>query len=107
MNTAGWMLTENGRQPWIVQGLMKTVDGVSPNISSADIWISLGAFVLIYAALGLADGYLMIRYARARCRTPTVTTEAAAATARATDRQLPATSARPASSRPSSTRRAT
>ena len=24
MNTAGWMLTENGRQPWIVQGLMKT-----------------------------------------------------------------------------------
>src|SRR3954453_14597086 len=30
MNTAGWMLTENGRQPWIVQGLMKTADGVSP-----------------------------------------------------------------------------
>ena len=29
MNTAGWMLTENGRQPWIVQGLMKTADGVS------------------------------------------------------------------------------
>src|SRR3954471_23043486 len=28
MNTAGWMLTENGRQPWIVQGLMKTADGV-------------------------------------------------------------------------------
>ncbi len=26
MNTAGWMLTENGRQPWIVQGLMKTVE---------------------------------------------------------------------------------
>ena len=30
MNTAGWLLTENGRQPWIVQGLMKTADGVSP-----------------------------------------------------------------------------
>ena len=28
MNTAGWMLTENGRQPWIVQGLMKTISGV-------------------------------------------------------------------------------
>ena len=33
MNTAGWMLTENGRQPWIVQGLMKTADGVSPSVS--------------------------------------------------------------------------
>ena len=32
MNTAGWMLTENGRQPWIVQGLMKTVDGISPSV---------------------------------------------------------------------------
>ena len=29
MNTAGWMLTENGRQPWIVQGLMRTADGTS------------------------------------------------------------------------------
>ena len=27
MNTAGWLLTENGRQPWIVQGLMLTKDG--------------------------------------------------------------------------------
>ena len=32
MNTAGWMLTENGRQPWIVQGLMKTANGVSPSV---------------------------------------------------------------------------
>ncbi len=42
MNTAGWMLTENGRQPWIVQGLMKTADGVSPSVSTTEIWISLG-----------------------------------------------------------------
>ena len=34
MNTAGWMLTENGRQPWIVQGLMQTKDGVSPSVST-------------------------------------------------------------------------
>ena len=34
MNTAGWMLTENGRQPWIVQGLMKTADGISPSVST-------------------------------------------------------------------------
>ena len=33
MNTAGWLLTENGRQPWIVQGLQLTKDGVSPSVS--------------------------------------------------------------------------
>jgi cytochrome bd ubiquinol oxidase subunit I len=64
MNTAGWMLTENGRQPWIVQGLMKTINANSPAVSSTDIWISLIAFVLIYIALGAADLVLMLRYGR-------------------------------------------
>jgi cytochrome bd ubiquinol oxidase subunit I len=64
MNTAGWMLTENGRQPWIVQGLMKTIDASSPSVTSTDIWISLIVFVLIYIALGIADVVLMVRYAR-------------------------------------------
>ncbi len=64
MNTAGWMLTENGRQPWIVQGLMKTVDASSPSVTSTYIWISLSAFVLIYIVLGAADLILMLRYAR-------------------------------------------
>jgi cytochrome d ubiquinol oxidase subunit I len=64
MNTAGWMLTENGRQPWIVQGLMKTINANSPSVSSTDIWISLIAFVLIYIALGAADLFLMLRYGR-------------------------------------------
>jgi cytochrome d ubiquinol oxidase subunit I len=64
MNTAGWMLTENGRQPWIVQGLMKTTNGVSPSVSTTEIWISLITFVLIYAVLGVADLVLMTRYAR-------------------------------------------
>ncbi len=64
MNTAGWLLTENGRQPWIVQGLMKTINASSPSVSSTDIWISLVAFVLIYVALGAADLLLMLRYSR-------------------------------------------
>jgi len=64
MNTAGWLLTENGRQPWIVQGLMKTINASSPSVSSTDIWISLSAFVLIYIALGATDVVLMLRYAR-------------------------------------------
>jgi cytochrome d ubiquinol oxidase subunit I len=64
MNTAGWLLTENGRQPWIVQGLMKTVNANSPSVSSGEIWTSLIVFVLIFIALGAADLMLMLRYAR-------------------------------------------
>jgi len=64
INTAGWLLTESGRQPWIVQGLMLTKNGVSPNITTTDIAISLTVFVLIYAILGVAEGVLMVRYAR-------------------------------------------
>jgi cytochrome d ubiquinol oxidase subunit I len=64
VNTAGWILTENGRQPWIVQGLMTTAQGASPSVTTTDIWISLIVFVVMYLALGVADGYLMIRYGR-------------------------------------------
>jgi cytochrome d ubiquinol oxidase subunit I len=64
MNTAGWLLTESGRQPWIVQGLMKTSQAASPSVTATDIWISLTVFVLLYAALGVADAYLMIHYGR-------------------------------------------
>jgi cytochrome d ubiquinol oxidase subunit I len=64
MNTAGWMLTENGRQPWIVQGLQLTKVGVSPSISPTDVWISLGVFVLLYGVLAVVDATLMIRYSR-------------------------------------------
>jgi cytochrome d ubiquinol oxidase subunit I len=64
MNTAGWMLTENGRQPWIVQGLMKTSQGVSPGVTATEIWISLVGFYLAYLLLGAAEGFLMIRFGR-------------------------------------------
>jgi cytochrome d ubiquinol oxidase subunit I len=64
MNTAGWLLTESGRQPWIVQGLQKTVNANSPAVSATDIWISLSALVLVYIVLGAADVVLMLRYSR-------------------------------------------
>jgi cytochrome d ubiquinol oxidase subunit I len=66
LNTAGWMLTENGRQPWIVQGLMRTEDGVSPSVSSTYIWITLILFVAVYGVLAAVDGVLMFRYGRRR-----------------------------------------
>jgi cytochrome bd ubiquinol oxidase subunit I len=64
MNTAGWLLTESGRQPWIVQGLQKTVNANSPSVTATDIWISLAALVLVYIVLGAADLVLMLRYSR-------------------------------------------
>jgi cytochrome d ubiquinol oxidase subunit I len=64
MNTAGWMLTENGRQPWLVQGLMTTKDGVSPSVSTTDLTISITVFLVVYAALGFVDVFLMLRYGR-------------------------------------------
>jgi cytochrome bd ubiquinol oxidase subunit I len=64
MNTAGWLLTENGRQPWIVQGLMLTKNGASPGVSATWVWITLILFVLVYGIFAVVDGYLMIRYGR-------------------------------------------
>jgi cytochrome bd-type quinol oxidase subunit 1 len=64
MNTAGWLLTESGRQPWIVQGLQKTAVAHSPSVSATEIWISLIVFILAYIVLAAADLGLMLRYSR-------------------------------------------
>jgi cytochrome bd ubiquinol oxidase subunit I len=50
----GWMSAEVGRQPWIVQGLLRTTDGVSPLVSPGQIWTTLGLFGLIYLVLFVA-----------------------------------------------------
>jgi cytochrome d ubiquinol oxidase subunit I len=64
INTAGWLLTEVGRQPWIVQGIMLTKNGLSPSVSTTELWISVIAFVLLYGTLGTVDLLLMLRYSR-------------------------------------------
>jgi cytochrome bd ubiquinol oxidase subunit I len=70
MNTAGWLLTESGRQPWIVQGIMLTKNGISPTVSTAWIAISLAGFILLYATLGTVDLILMLRYSREQLPPP-------------------------------------
>ena len=62
-NICGWLLTEMGRQPWIVQGLLKVQDAVSPNLTTVDLLISLIGYVVVYGALAAADFYLMKKYA--------------------------------------------
>ncbi len=62
-NSAGWLLSEMGRQPWVVFGLMKTADGSSLAVSTTEAWVSLIAFTLLYAVLIVADVYLLRKYA--------------------------------------------
>jgi cytochrome d ubiquinol oxidase subunit I len=50
---AGWYVTEIGRQPWLVQGLLKTADAVSP-IPAANLTITLAVYLTLYAALIVA-----------------------------------------------------
>jgi cytochrome d ubiquinol oxidase subunit I len=61
--TFGWMLTEIGRQPWIVQGLLKTGSANSPAVGTTWLGISLGVFISLYAVLLVLDIWLMRRYA--------------------------------------------
>jgi cytochrome bd ubiquinol oxidase subunit I len=61
---AGWILTEMGRQPWIVQNLLKTSAAVSTGLSTTTIAASLAVFLLLYTALGIVEFMLMRHYAR-------------------------------------------
>ena len=60
---AGWVVAEVGRQPWIVYGVMKTKDAVSP-VAVSQVATSLVALVLLYLLLGALDIFLLAKYAR-------------------------------------------
>jgi cytochrome d ubiquinol oxidase subunit I len=64
-NASGWILTEMGRQPWIVQGLLTVQDAVSPNLTTVDLLISLIGYTVVYGSLAAAMVYLMKKYATA------------------------------------------
>jgi cytochrome d ubiquinol oxidase subunit I len=63
-NTSGWIMTEMGRQPWLVSGLLKTVDGISPSVSPTMILLTLIGFLLLYGVLAVVDGTLLFKFAR-------------------------------------------
>ena len=60
----GWIITELGRQPWIVYGLMRTAEGVSKTVQPAQVLMSLGGFIIFYSVLGAVDFWLLAKYAR-------------------------------------------
>jgi cytochrome d ubiquinol oxidase subunit I len=78
MNTAGWLLTESGRQPWLVQGIMLTKNGVSASVSTAYVVTSLVIFVVLYAVLGIVDFLLMLKYSRQQLSPPRAEADVAA-----------------------------
>jgi cytochrome d ubiquinol oxidase subunit I len=64
-NTFGWILTEVGRWPWSVYGLLLVSDSVSPTVSTGELWMSLIGYVVVYGVLMVADVYLLTKFAKA------------------------------------------
>jgi cytochrome bd ubiquinol oxidase subunit I len=60
-NTAGWIVAEAGRQPWIVYGLLRTAEGVSRNVSSGNALFTLIGFTGLYTVLGILFLFLVRR----------------------------------------------
>jgi cytochrome d ubiquinol oxidase subunit I len=52
-NTAGWMTAELGRQPWLVYGLLRTLEGASPTVHAGSTLFTLIGFCGLYLVLGL------------------------------------------------------
>jgi cytochrome d ubiquinol oxidase subunit I len=59
----GWIVTELGRQPWIVWGMMRTSDAASP-IAASQVITTLVGFTLVYSLLGFAGYYLIYKHAK-------------------------------------------
>ena len=60
-NSFGWIFTESARQPWVVFGLMKTADGVSPVVSAGSVLFTMITFTALYGVLAVIEFKLMIR----------------------------------------------
>ena len=61
-NELGWIVTEVGRQPWTVYGILRTSESASV-LEASQVVVSLGGFVLIYSILGLTAFYLIAVHA--------------------------------------------
>ena len=64
-NSIGWIFTENGRQPWLVFGLLPTASGVSPGTTVAEVLTSMTTFTVLYGVLAVIEVRLLLKYIRA------------------------------------------
>jgi cytochrome bd ubiquinol oxidase subunit I len=63
--TVGWLFTETARQPWLVFGLFRTADGVSPTLTPTELGLSLAGFALVYGVLAVVWVRLVLHVSRA------------------------------------------
>ncbi len=63
-NSVGWYIAEGGRQPWIVVGLQRTYDAVSPNLTTTEVGLTMVGFTLIYLVLAIAALYAAMHFIR-------------------------------------------
>jgi cytochrome d ubiquinol oxidase subunit I len=57
--TFGWMTAELGRQPWLIYGLMRTAQGISPRVSEGNALFTLIGFFGMYSVLSLLFLFLI------------------------------------------------
>ena len=60
-NSFGWIFTESGRQPWLVFGLIRTEDGVSPVVSAGAVLFTMIVFTLLYGVLAFIEVGLVLK----------------------------------------------
>lgn len=60
-NSFGWIFTETARQPWVVFGLFKTADGVSPTVTAGEVLFTMIAFTILYGVLAVIEFKLIVR----------------------------------------------
>ncbi|MDG0872735.1 cytochrome ubiquinol oxidase subunit I [Paenibacillus thiaminolyticus] len=63
-NSTGWLMAEMGRQPWVVFGVMRTEDAISPTVTAGELLFSLIAFTTMYAVLAIIDACLFVKVIR-------------------------------------------
>ncbi|MEU1007043.1 cytochrome ubiquinol oxidase subunit I [Streptomyces sp. NPDC005890] len=64
-NSWGWIFTEMGRQPWVVYGVLRTRDAVSPGVSQGEVLTSMAVFTALYAILAVVEVKLLAKYVKA------------------------------------------
>ncbi|MFG2089475.1 MULTISPECIES: cytochrome ubiquinol oxidase subunit I [unclassified Spirillospora] len=61
---SGWVFREVGRQPWMVYGVLKTRDALSPGVGPGTMTVSFVAFTVLFALLFVVNAWLLVRFAR-------------------------------------------
>ena len=60
-NSAGWIFTEMGRQPWIVAGVLPTASAVSPGVSAGEVFATMVLYTVLYGILAVVEVGLILR----------------------------------------------